>query len=336
MLGLVALAALMAMAFVGAGSAMAAAHLCASDKEECASQLAHVHETSVGKAILLASPKVECNVLFLGDVEEVFFGEGEEESEEGKTVVEGNFTYSSCTSGCTVSEQSASSVLEVERTGHETAEVIGEGEVHVNCTGINCYYNREGLVGTAKGALLATQKNGEVSLQEQTLHKVKGTFCPSTAKLDITTTPLETVYISTGAVPEAQNILLKPIQNGGMCPENAGRVVFTTVGETCEYYLKNENAVEGIEVRKIELGVEAKCVGILNNCIKIVTPANVPQCKEAGVVFAGTRLAVGGVCYVKLEYKWKTPTLPSLSMLEIETRSTLRAVATVRAGQSLN
>ncbi|HET7485033.1 MAG TPA: hypothetical protein VFJ64_06600 [Solirubrobacterales bacterium] len=190
---LAALAALMAMAFVGASSAMAeSTELCGQDPGTGASApcpnnteaVTHVHETSVGKAILLASPKIECNVLFLGEV-----------TPGNPLVTEGNFTYSSCGSGCTVTEEGGPSAIAVLRTGHETAKVTGEGEVHVNCIGINCYYNGEGLAGTAKGPLLATQKNGEVSIQEQTVNKTKGTFCPATGKLDITTTPLEATYI---------------------------------------------------------------------------------------------------------------------------------------------
>ncbi|HET7484992.1 MAG TPA: RHS repeat-associated core domain-containing protein [Solirubrobacterales bacterium] len=189
MLVLAALAALTAMAFLGATSAMAEPTvLCSADESPCAAihQVTHVHETSVGKAILLAAPKIECNVLFLGEAEE---------GEAGQVVIEGNFTYTNCGTGCKVEEQSASSVIEVEKEGHETASVVGEGEFHVSCIGINCYYNREGLLATAKGPLLATQANGEVSLQEQVIHKTKGTFCPATVKLDITTTSLSATYI---------------------------------------------------------------------------------------------------------------------------------------------
>ncbi|HET7485031.1 MAG TPA: hypothetical protein VFJ64_06590 [Solirubrobacterales bacterium] len=202
MLGLVALAALMAMAFLGAGSAMAeSTELCGLDPGTAASApcpngvdaVIHVHETSVGKAILLASPKIECNVLFLGGV--VVTG--------SPLVIEGNFTYSSCGSGCTFTEEGGPSVIEVLRTGHETAREVSESEIHSNCLGINCFYNFEGLVGTAKGPLLSTAANGEVSIQEQTLHKTKGTFCPATGKLDIKTTPLEPTYIGKGGAAHA-------------------------------------------------------------------------------------------------------------------------------------
>ncbi|HET7485034.1 MAG TPA: hypothetical protein VFJ64_06605 [Solirubrobacterales bacterium] len=190
-LGLAALAALMAMVFLSAGSAMAEeTALCGADEAVCTSPITRVHETSVGKAVLLANPKIECNVLFLGEA-----------TVGSPLVVEGNFTYSNCTSGCAVTEEGAPSVIEVLREGHETASVVGEGEIHVNCPGIDCYYNGEGLAGTAKGPLLSTQKNGEVSLQEWEVHKTKGTFCPATGKLDITTTPLSATYISTSVGP---------------------------------------------------------------------------------------------------------------------------------------
>ncbi|HET7486059.1 MAG TPA: hypothetical protein VFJ64_11890 [Solirubrobacterales bacterium] len=203
---LAALAALMAMAFAGASSAMAeSTELCDLDPGTAASApcpngteaVVHVHETSVGKAILLASPKIECNVLFLGAVKAG-----------NPLVIEGNFTYSSCGSGCTVTEEGGPSSIAVLREGHETAKVTGEGEVHVNCIGINCFYNGEELVGTAKGPLLASKtidivegkeinltENGEVSIQNQEVKKTKGTFCPATGKLDIKTTPLEPTYI---------------------------------------------------------------------------------------------------------------------------------------------
>jgi len=187
MLGLAAIAALMAMAFIGASSAMASnTALCGVDQGTCASPNTHVHETSTVKARLLASPEVQCDVLFLGEVGALG----------APQVIEGNFTYTNCGSGCSVSEEGGPSVIEVLKEGHETAKVTGEGEVHVNCFGINCYYNGEELLGTGKGPLLSTAANGEVDITNQTVKKVKGIFCPSTGKLDINTTPLSATYIS--------------------------------------------------------------------------------------------------------------------------------------------
>ena len=166
MFGLAALAALMAMAFVGASSAMAEeTALCSVDEAACeeANTVTHVHETSVGKATLLSSSNVECNVLFLGDtVEEL----------SSPLVIAGTFTYTSCGS-CTVTEENGPAEIKVLKTSHETAQVTGEGLVHVKCFGfIDCYYLGVGLEGTAKGPLLSAQvpDNGEVSLQNKSWH----------------------------------------------------------------------------------------------------------------------------------------------------------------------
>jgi hypothetical protein len=195
MLGLAALAALMAMAFVGASSAMAEqTALCSADENPCAAgnQLSSVHEVSVGKATLLSSNlNVECNVLFSGTIATTLAS---------PLVISGNFSYSSCNSGCVVTEESAHSKIEVLREGHESASVTGEGLVHVNCSGfIDCSYNGVGLKGTAHGPLLSAQvpDNGEVSLQGQKTTKETGGFlCPKEAKLDIVTSPLSATYIS--------------------------------------------------------------------------------------------------------------------------------------------
>jgi hypothetical protein len=203
MLGLAALAALMAMAFVGASSAMAeATELCGSDPgtgatEVCGSNqeaVTHVHETTeTGQPGLLLSSVVEikCTVLFLGDT----VGTTSNPLE-----IKGKFTYSGCEtasgSACTVSETSAESTLKVLKTAHELGEVAGSGEVNAHCGFlINCTYNGEGLNGHVLGPLLSTSTNGQVRIEEQTTHRVSG-VCPETAKLDLLTTPLEAVYLT--------------------------------------------------------------------------------------------------------------------------------------------
>jgi len=193
MFGLAALAALMAMAFAGASSVMAeTTKLCssdmeASDTEIACSEVTHIHETTLSgtKAKLLTSiVNVECDVLFLGDA-----------TAGAPLVVEGNFTYTNCGS-CTVEEVGGGVEIKVLKLGHETSDVTGEGEVHVNCSGLNCTYNGEGLLGTGKGPLLSSETNGSVVISEQVAKKVSGLFCPSTSKLDITTTPLSKTYIT--------------------------------------------------------------------------------------------------------------------------------------------
>jgi len=188
---LVAMMSLIATAFVSTGSAMAEGSvLCSADENPCANgnRVEHTHLVSKEKILILTPPFiVECDVLFLGEVEYflLFYW---------KT---GNYTYTNCNSGCTVTEEGGPTELQGSRTGHETASVTGEGEFHINCTGLNCYYNLEGLEGTAKGPLLSTAANGEVKMQEQELHKVKGIFCPSNAKLSFTLVPLAATYITT-------------------------------------------------------------------------------------------------------------------------------------------
>jgi len=151
----------------------------------------HVHKSTLAEKkakILNKLINVECDALLLGDV-------AEEASTPESMLVEAAYTYSNCNSGCTFKEEGGPSEIELSKAGHEGAEETLEWEVHVSCAGLNCYYNGEGLVGTAKGPLLASETNGEVSISEQTLHKVKGLFCPSEAKLDLVTTPLAATYI---------------------------------------------------------------------------------------------------------------------------------------------
>src|SRR5436190_10340054 len=82
-------------------------------------------------------------------------------------VIHGKFTYSNCNNNCVVTEESADALINVLKTGHETASVSGEGEVRVHCGFfINCVYNGEELEATAKGPLLANETNGETSLTE--------------------------------------------------------------------------------------------------------------------------------------------------------------------------
>jgi hypothetical protein len=185
---LAALAATAATMF--AGPTVAAAEettLCTTDvgTNVCGSPTASIHETSVGKAKLLASPEVQCDVLFSS-------------TSVGATgspqIIEGHFTYTNC--GCNVKEVAGTTaILEVLKEGHETAKVTGEAEINVNCFGIVCIYNGEGLIATVKGPLLSTEANGESVISEQVLSG-GGFFCPSAGKLDIKLTPLAAVYIA--------------------------------------------------------------------------------------------------------------------------------------------
>jgi hypothetical protein len=148
MFGLAALAALMAMAFVGAGSAMAEeTQLCKVDpgttsplKCPAGEATTEVHETSVTKAVLVTSVvTVECDVLFQSTSVGALAK---------PQIVTGNFTYTNC-GNCTVTEKSGtSSEIKVLKLGHELSDVTGEGEVRVVCSGfIDCTYKGEGLLG---------------------------------------------------------------------------------------------------------------------------------------------------------------------------------------------
>jgi hypothetical protein len=188
----VALTTLMAMAFVGAASAMAEnIQLCGHDGSPCEA-VRHLHETSVGKAKLLTSiGTTECNALSLGDVS----------SYGAVATISGSFTYSECTlagAKCTATEENGPSTIKVEKTAVETTKVTGEGLIHFICgTSIDCSFTGTGLVGTGQGPLISTQLNGETTLSEQKTTKEAGGFlCPKESKLDITTTPLSTIYIA--------------------------------------------------------------------------------------------------------------------------------------------
>lgn len=198
MIGLAALAALMAMAFVGAFSAMAeTTSLCSVDENPCATanRLGSIHEESVGKARFLTSiGTTECNVLFSGTLSTTLAN---------PLVISGNFTYSNCELGgssCTLTEENGPAELKVLKEGHEAAKRTLEYLVHLQCgTFIDCSYTGVGLIATVKGPLLSAQvpDNGEASLSGQETTKETGGFlCAKTMKLDITTTPLVATYIS--------------------------------------------------------------------------------------------------------------------------------------------
>jgi hypothetical protein len=209
MLGLAALAALMAMAFVGASSAMAeSTELCGSDPgtgstEACGKggaqeAVTHVHETTLSGApesLLSSNVEILCDVLFLGDT----VG-----STSNPVEILGNFTYSNCMTAsngsCTITEVSSDFKLNVLKLGHELADVspVGVGgQLNLHCGFlINCTYDGEGLTAHALGPLLSgTETNGQTRIEEQTTHRVSG-VCPETAKLDLLTTPLEATYLT--------------------------------------------------------------------------------------------------------------------------------------------
>lgn len=214
MFGLTAIAAIAAMAFLGATSAMAEnTALCNIDaasepSEECpeANLVEHVHfETQKLENGVLVPQKgklltgtfgvtVECVALFLGNVVSPFLGSPLE--------LTGNLSYSSCGGGCSVTELSSGGTILVLKEGHELASVRGDGfRVLVNCgLGVlHCVYNGNGLVGHGLGPLLSSH-NGHVTFSDATVTKdTGGILCPPTSKLDADFLPLanESLYLGT-------------------------------------------------------------------------------------------------------------------------------------------
>jgi len=245
--------------------------LCSNDSESC-TPATHVHETSVGKGELLAgSIIVKCDVLFLS----TSVG-----SEAAPLVIEGNFTYTNCGS-CTATEENGPSIIEVLKEGHETAKVTGEGLVHVNCSGLNCRYNGEGLAGIGKGPLLSTQANGEVSIQEAETAKESGLFCPTVSKLDLTVTPLEKIYLtSTGSfLPESppdKTALCTTDEAGSTCLEehkpgsldlkdSAAEFLTNLLNSKCEGLISSTSIGEAGKPQAV--GVEYKFSSCSNGCV---------------------------------------------------------------------
>ena len=190
-LGLAVLGVLMAMALVGASSAMAeSTQLCKDESSPCSSPSTSIHEVSIGKAVLeSALPTIECNVLFMST------SVGELGTPQ---IVEGNVTYTACNNFCTVKEENGPSVFKVLKTGEELVGVVGEGLVRVTCPFINCTYIGEGLEGHGLGALAAANWKGEVSIPEQELRKEAGGGeggCPEEAFLTVTLGSSQTTYI---------------------------------------------------------------------------------------------------------------------------------------------
>ncbi len=201
MFGLAVMAALMAMAFAGAGSAMAeSTALCntmpgAGAHEKCAAGhlVTHVHEETLSGnlATLLSSIfDVHCDVLFLGDT----LG-----NLGNPLVIHGTFTNFNCDNNCTVTEENGPAEIKILKEGHELAgQSFGSGVVHLVCGFfINCRYNGEGLEGHTLGPLLSSETNGDVVVEDQELKKLGTGICPKVGKLDLLLTPLPNpVYIT--------------------------------------------------------------------------------------------------------------------------------------------
>lgn len=192
MFGLAA-AAVAAMAFMGATSAMATSTLlCNNDQAlgSCTSPTTHVHQVATDPKLLTSLGTVLCeSALLLGEV----LGLGSPQH------IHAKLTYTNCVLGggaCTVEEVSEGVLVEVLRTAAELGNVTGSGQVEVNCSGLQCTYEGKELTGHALGPLV-TGDNGHVTYTEAKVEKVAGGFlCPSTSKLDALFVSLSPVYLN--------------------------------------------------------------------------------------------------------------------------------------------
>jgi hypothetical protein len=221
MFTLVAIAAIAAMAFVGASSALAGAtDLCKSDPKNgtCPAGTSYalvkngihfVDPLALLFATLLGVKKdILCEALFLGEALDLAA------AGTGGQIIHGKFTYGEPHGGGAtvkgkcfemeakencgeIKEITAGGLLSVLRTGSETGTVTGTGfEVLVECGGLHCIYEAKGLTGTATGPLLETPEGkGNVSITNQSVTKVSGFLCPSSASLTTKQVPLEKVYL---------------------------------------------------------------------------------------------------------------------------------------------
>lgn len=195
--GLAVMAAVAAMAFLGASSAMAEpTQLCASHPaadESCSNPATSVHFVSVDHdgdgdkhALLLTNVlDVECESLVSGTVLGLA----------SPQVAHAEVVYSNCLGICDVNTEE-NGLISGLKEGFELASLTATGyKVHVVCgIVINCTYTAQGLVGHGEGPLLAGG-NGRVTYEEDVV-KGTGIACPSVAELDAVFESLTPVYVA--------------------------------------------------------------------------------------------------------------------------------------------
>ncbi len=208
MLGLVAIAAVAAMAFVGASLAMAESSLlCSKDTVltptagECQEpstvhfisvngngELAHIIRlTEVGGT----SISIECDLLIQGTVLTGLVTNGPVKIH----VAAAGLVYSNCLNGCTFTTEEGG-VLEILKDGVELFQVSGTGfKVKTVCFGIKCVYSIQGSLGHGLGPLEeGTNGLGHVTYTEQAIQKISG-VCPETMLLDALFKSLTPLYV---------------------------------------------------------------------------------------------------------------------------------------------
>jgi hypothetical protein len=194
MLGLTAVTAIAAMAFLGASTAMAGDTLvCTTDDANCASPslvtFLSVNEagTADAKAVLLNSIiNVQCDATIIGHLTSAALP-----TEQKPVAYAGLLSYTNCSSPCSVTVTS-NGTINVLRTATELADITATGfKVRVNCAGFFiCDYDAANLVGHGLGGLeVAGSDRGHVTFGgnlvnlEQDLFSPFGS-CPATANLD--------------------------------------------------------------------------------------------------------------------------------------------------------
>jgi hypothetical protein len=216
LIGLAAIAAISAMAFVGVSSAMAGSTLLCENNTaaleptlaECG-EVKEIHSTTVkfennawvaGKAKLLGSSTIECNILVKGTRTSGALTAGAAE-------FEAELIYTSCNFGCTVTDSSTGGnpqgTILVLKTAKELASVTGDNfMIYLKCPFIyKCHYNASGLTGhglqpepahnsTGKGHV--TYSGATVTLLEE----LSSPFtCPTTGSLHGLFQSLTPLYI---------------------------------------------------------------------------------------------------------------------------------------------
>jgi hypothetical protein len=197
MLGLAAIAAVAAMALIGASSATATStQLCkkftvseAPTSAECeratAAHFISVNEAGTAAAhaklvseTIFGTITIECNALISATLPAELVTNGP------IATTAATLSYSNCLGGCEVKvlKQGTIKTLNLDK---ELADITAEGfRVLAECSGtIHCVYDATNLTGAGKGPKLNASGKDEVSYNGSTVNKVEGFLCPSTSKL---------------------------------------------------------------------------------------------------------------------------------------------------------
>jgi len=218
-LGLFVLATSAVMAFASASTALAeSTSLCDFDPgtgsaETCPEgthRVTHIHEANLSgskEKMVFSTGTVECDVLFLGDTASPL---------SSPLLINGFFTYTNCTPGCTVGEAQFGeeekeeieeeigeevpfgSTIGILKKGHEKGELEVGSFLRIDC-GMVCVYHTAVVFpsgGTAWGPLLSLEANGELSDQAHELDWLRGFLCAKKALLYLRITPLSALSIA--------------------------------------------------------------------------------------------------------------------------------------------